>query len=282
MNILAIETTGAYASVAFAKADRGHVQIISRINGQDRFSHLQNLAPQIQQVLDEANLAVGDLDLIAVSKGPGSFTGIRIGVATARALCQALDLPCVGVPSLEALAMRAMPGEIALGTGAAANCRQIEADAQQTSENCRKIAADDSQSPENGRWDLGNTLICPILDAKRSQVYGGGYYIRDGFPVEEVKAGPYTLEEFMEAVKDYDEVLFMGDGVDKYGDEILRVRTGRTAFAPEEIRYQDAWSVALLGCKMQTEGNTVAFDKLQPEYMRMAEAERKLREKQGK
>ena len=236
MYILAIETTGAFASVALAKADQpgSEVQILCRVNGHDRFSHLQNLTPQIKQVLDEAGIAISDLDLIAVSKGPGSFTGIRIGVSTARALCQALNIPCVGVPSLDALAMRAEAEE--------------------------------------------GTLVCPILDARRSQVYGGGYFFRDGFPVEEVKAGPYTLAEFLEAVKDYD-VLFLGDGVDKYGEDIKEARAGKTGFA--QI-YQEAPEVAWLGYRMQELGETVTFDKLQPEYMRMAEAERKLREKQGK
>ena len=264
MNILAIETTGAFASVAFAKSETPGMlaQIISKVNGCDRFSHLQNLTPQIQQVLEDAGktdefdegLTVKDLDYIAVSVGPGSFTGIRIGVATARALAQSLDIPCVGVSSLEALAMRIQPGEC-------------------------NVAVEGIQTG----WDVTeDTLICPILDARRSQVYGGGYFIKDRFPVEEIKAGPYTLDEFLEAAKDYDKVCFLGDGVDKYGGEIVAGRKGRTGFAREKIRYQDAGQIARLGCRMYEEGKAVSFAKLQPEYMRMAEAERKLREKQGK
>ncbi|MCQ2545117.1 MAG: tRNA (adenosine(37)-N6)-threonylcarbamoyltransferase complex dimerization subunit type 1 TsaB [Clostridia bacterium] len=258
MNILAIETTGAFASVAFAKSETPGMlaQIISKVNGCDRFSHLQNLTPQIKQVLEDTgeDLTVKDLDYIAVSVGPGSFTGIRIGVSTARALAQSLGIPCVGVPTLEALAMRIQPGE------ATAAVKGI-----QTS------------------WDVTeDTLICPILDARRSQVYGGGYFIKDRFPVEEIKAGPYTLEEFLEAVKGYDKVCFLGDGVDKYGSEIFVGCKGRTGFAREEIRYQDSGQIARLGCRMYEEGKAVSFDQLQPEYMRMAEAERKLREKQGK
>ncbi|MBQ3184720.1 MAG: tRNA (adenosine(37)-N6)-threonylcarbamoyltransferase complex dimerization subunit type 1 TsaB, partial [Firmicutes bacterium] len=89
MYILAIETTGAFASVALMKDDK----IIGHVSGNDRFSHLQNLMPQVETVIKENELSIGDIDLIAVSNGPGSFTGIRIGVSTARALSQILDIP---------------------------------------------------------------------------------------------------------------------------------------------------------------------------------------------
>ena len=97
MYILAIETTGAFASVALAKAEGTRCDILSHVHGHDRFSHLQNLTPQINEVLTEAALSIDDIGAIAVSHGPGSFTGIRIGVSTARALAQAKDITCVPV-----------------------------------------------------------------------------------------------------------------------------------------------------------------------------------------
>ena len=117
MYILAIETTGAFASVALAEcgaAADGQAaggtdgpKILAHVEGHDRYSHLQNLTPQIGQVLSDAGITVDDLSAIAVANGPGSFTGIRIGVSTARALSQVKGVPCVPVSSLEALAMRA-------------------------------------------------------------------------------------------------------------------------------------------------------------------------------
>ena len=231
MHILAIETTGAYASVALAEDDK----IILKVEGHDRFSHLQNLTPQISQVLGEGGLSIGDVDAIAVSQGPGSFTGIRIGVSTARALGQVSGRLCVPVPTLEALAMRA--------------------DAK------------------------ADTLICPILDARRSQVYGGGYFLEDGFPVEKIKAGPYTIEEFLELTADYDSVLFLGDGVDAYREKIEQLRPAGLAFAS---LYQDAEQVARLGKRLFERGISFSYEGLKPEYMRAPEAERKLKEKQGK
>ena len=254
MYILAIETTGAFASVALAgggATDRQQTcgtdgpKILAHVEGHDRYSHLQNLTPQIGQVLSDAGITVDDLSAIAVANGPGSFTGIRIGVSTARALSQVKGVPCVPVSSLEALAMRAS-------------------------------STDDAKA---------GALICPILDARRSQVYGGGYVFEDmagGAVLKEVvKAGPYTIDEFMEEIRDYSRVFMMGDGVDTCGEKINELRSEGIAFAPEEIRYQRAEEVALLGAEKFASGGGVTFDRLEPEYMRMAEAERKLRAKQA-
>lgn len=297
MYILAIETTGAFASVALLKKEKTKTEILSQIRGNDRFSHLQNLTPQIEWVLkngakansqsliddtetlsnadteDETlshadidaiavpkdeTLTIADIDAIAVSQGPGSFTGIRIGVSTARALAQVADKPCIAVPTLEALAMRAA---------------------------------------QTAKTDSKQTLYCPILDARRSQVYGGGYFIRGGFPVEIIKAGAYTIEEFLELVKEQealskiDASYFLGDGVDAYREKIRDLRKEQeaegssrgsgTEFATEEIRYQDAVQVAILADKLYNEGGACDFEALKPEYMRLAEAERKLRDKKA-
>lgn len=236
MYILAIETTGAFASVALMKDDK----IIGHVSGNDRFSHLQNLMPQVETVIKENKLSIGDIDLIAVSNGPGSFTGIRIGVSTARALSQILDIPCVAVPSLDALALR------------------------------------------GAEYAKGDILICPMLDARRSQVYAGGYFIKDGYPVEEIKAGPYMLDEFLAKVAGYDQILVLGDAMDKYADKMAEIRPEGTLDTPEDIRYQDASCVAALGAKLYAENGGLSYNEVQPEYMRMAEAERKLKEQQAK
>ena len=234
MYILAIETTGAFASVALMKDDK----IIGHVSGNDRFSHLQNLMPQVETVIKENKLSIGDIDLIAVSNGPGSFTGIRIGVSTARALSQILDIPCVAVPSLDALALR------------------------------------------GAEYAKGDILICPMLDARRSQVYAGGYFIKDGYPVEEIKAGPYMLDEFLAKAAGYDQILVLGDAMDKYADKMAEIRPEGTLDTPEDIRYQDASCVAALGAKLYAKKGGLSYNEVQPEYMRMAEAERKLKEKQ--
>ena len=250
MYILAIETTGAFASVALMKDDK----IIGHVSGNDRFSHLQNLMPQVEAVIKENELSIGDIDLIAVSNGPGSFTGIRIGVSTARALSQILDIPCVAVPSLDALAMRG-------------------------DEYAKAHAAGAQDSSEEKECPL---LICPMLDARRRQVYAGGYFIKDGYPVEEIKAGPYMLDEFLSKAAGYDQILVLGDAMDKYADKMAEIRPEGTLDTPEDIRYQDASCVAALGAKIYEEKGGLLYNEVQPEYMRIAEAERKLKEQQAK
>lgn len=242
MHVLGIETTGAFASAALIDDDT----VLGYVKGTDRFSHLQNLMPQIESIVRESGVALKDIDVIAVSCGPGSFTGIRIGVSSARALSQVLGTPCVTVSSLEALAMNAV-----------------------------------SEAGEAGEAGE-NVLVCPMLDARRSQVYAGGYFLEDGWPVEKIKAGPYMLDEFLQKAQSYDSILLMGDATDTYAEKIAELRPKGTETASADIKYQDAVTVARLGAKIYAEKGGLAYNQVEPDYMRIAEAERKLREKQRK
>ena len=242
MYVLGIETTGAFASAALIDDDA----VLGYVKGTDRFSHLQNLMPQIESIVRESGVALKDIDVIAVSCGPGSFTGIRIGVSSARALSQVLGTPCVTVSSLEALAMNAV-----------------------------------SEAGEVGEAGE-NVLVCPMLDARRSQVYAGGYFLEGGWPVEKIKAGPYMLDEFLQKAQSYDSILLMGDATDTYAEKIAELRPEGTETASADIKYQDAVTVARLGAKIYAEKGGLAYNQVEPDYMRIAEAERKLREKQRK
>ncbi len=236
MYILGIETTGVFASVALMK----NREIVGYVKGSDRFSHLQNLMPQIETVLEEGGITFKDIEAIAVSCGPGSFTGIRIGVSSARALSQMTRIPCVSVPSLAALAMNA------------------------------------------AFIDNKDILICPMMDARRNQIYAGGYFFENGFPVEKIKAGAYMLDEFLSKTERYDRILTLGDAIDVYEEKMKNLRLRGTETASEDIRYQDAVSVVRLGAELYRKNGGITYDKVEPDYMRLAEAERKLREKQRK
>ena len=102
MYILAIETTGPFGSVALVSEEETKCVVLGELTSTDEMNHLKDLLPQASRLLDSANVAKSELSRIAVSAGPGSFTGIRIGVSTARALAQALEIPCVSVPTLDA------------------------------------------------------------------------------------------------------------------------------------------------------------------------------------
>ena len=115
-------------------------------------------------------------------------------------------------------------------------------------------------------------------------MYGGGYFLKNGYPVEMVKGGAYTVEEFLAKTEEYDRILLLGDGADAYGETIAEARQERekiTEIAPESIRYQDAVTVGKLGAKLLQEGAGLSYQGLLPDYMRQAEAERKLAEKQA-
>ena len=266
MYILAIETTGAFASVALLEAEKDAKsgRVLEVIHGNDRFSHLQNLAPQISAILENNALSIDDMTAIAVSHGPGSFTGIRIGVSTARGLAQMLGIPCIPVSSLEALALRAEePG----------------------------CAGGDDTPEQTPEQTLEHTLICPILDARRKQVYGAAYELNGGRLICRIPPASLMMTEFLDRLDQElaagQKILFLGDGIDTCGDLIQNwantaEQAGRliaVSYAPKASRYQDAGTVSARGFQLYQEGKSCGYMELQPEYLRMAEAEKKLRDR---
>ena len=127
MLILAIETTGPYASVALT--DGTDYRMLT--NDSD-YSHLQETVPMVKKLMEQENAKPEELSAVSVSRGPGSFTGVRIGMATAKGLAQVWDKPIVEVPTLESFAYADMPY-------------------------------------------TNSVLICPVFDARRSQVYAAAF-----------------------------------------------------------------------------------------------------------
>lgn len=102
MLVLAIDTASIYCAVALIR----HNSVIARIDERMNKGHAERLIGQITQIMTQANITLDQVERIAVNVGPGSFTGVRVGVATARALALALEIPAVGVSALEALAVQ--------------------------------------------------------------------------------------------------------------------------------------------------------------------------------
>ena len=233
MNILAIETTAAAASAAVIDSD----ECVHEVKSEANMTHLQNLMPLIEQALEDCGLSLKDIGGIAVSRGPGSFTGIRIGMATAKGLAQVLQVPVAEVPTLKAMSM-------------------------------------------NG-WNFGG-IVCPVLDARRSQVYAAAYVFEEDEMKELLPEGAYDPQAVVDAVAGKGPVLFMGDGIGNPKIRtILEEGVGPEAFfAPEEKRFQTAEMVAVLGLEIFREGGAVSYSEAQPEYLRKSEAERKREEKE--
>ena len=262
MFILAIETTGPYGSVALLDGDGN---VLGYEVSRDTMSHLKDLIPMVDTVLKKSGVAKEEIDLMAPSVGPGSFTGIRIGVSTARALCQALGIRAVPVPTLEAFCFK----ESAPAAGGCQGGGGVV-----TSAACDGAAACEAGAQCDG------PAVCAIINARRGQVYG----MIDGF----MKPGPYMLTDVLEVYKSKLEpcgrrMLFFGDGIDAYEKDIKEA-LGQPGpgyeFVPAKDRYQDAvsvgrWAAAHLR-RHGIEDSTVGFENLLPDYMRRAEAEQKL------
>ena len=102
MIILGIDSASVSCSVATLNGEKSSSRLVN--NG---LTHSQTLLPLIAEVTDEAKISAKDIDLIAITKGPGSFTGLRIGMATAKGIAAPFDTPCVAVSTLEAIASTA-------------------------------------------------------------------------------------------------------------------------------------------------------------------------------
>ena len=234
MLILAIETTGPVSSVALNRDG-----IITEIKNEDSYSHLQQLMPMVKRLMDEEGVKGEDLDAIAVSQGPGSFTGIRIGMVSAKGLAQVWDKPIVEVPTLAGFAFRDYDWE---EDKKYLYCPVIDAKMHQV------YAA---------AYEKNN---------EAAVVPGASYYIDEYLGLLE------------EAAKGYDAVVFFGDGHEVYGDNIDAFDILH-AIAPEEDLCQSSLGTAVLGAKLFEQRKLKSCYDAQPEYFRLPEAERKFRTK---
>ena len=220
MFILGIETTGKVGSVAIIDSSGKTVNRVTT----DSMSHLRELVPMIKELVDELGISLNELDAIAVSVGPGSFTGIRIGLATAKTLAQTLGKKCISVNSLEIF----------------------------------KEKAD------------SDNKVAVIYNARRGQVYGA-IYGNDGSEI--LAPGPYMLDEVLEVAEEYDDIKWYGDGVIAYADRL----SGMNIAEIDEMN-QSADMVCRYACLKFEDGELLDFDQLEPEYMRLPEAEQKLKD----
>ena len=101
MKLLAVDTSGPVCGVAVTDGER----VLSEYIAQNKYTHSASLMPMVERCMESAGCALGDLDALAVVTGPGSFTGVRIGVATVKGLAHGSGKPCIGVDALEALAV---------------------------------------------------------------------------------------------------------------------------------------------------------------------------------
>lgn len=225
MKLLAVESATLSGGAAILDGDR----LLGEITLNIALTHSERLLSAVDRLLADCGLAPGELEGLAVSVGPGSFTGLRVGLATVKGLALALGLPVAPVPTLDALA---------------------------------------------ARLPFAEAAVCPILDARKGEVYLALYRWRGDAMSRE---GDYLALPPELAVAELPApVILLGDGIDacrpwlgRLGDE--------ARIAPAAQRLPAASTVAQLGHAVLSAGGGVDPDGLVPLYLRPSEAELKAR-----
>lgn len=235
MKILGIDSSGLVASVAVVEDG----VILGEYTMNYKKTHSQTLLPMLDELCQMTELDLNSVDAIAIAAGPGSFTGLRIGAATAKGLGLALDKPLVEVPTLEGLA-----------------------------------------------YNLHGTdrLVCPLMDARRNQVYTGIYrFVPEGNDFSLMAVEQQCAKDIREVLARLNElqqeVIFLGDGVPVYRNIIEQELQVKYYYASPSNNRQRAASVAALGAVLYGQGRVVTAAEHQPEYLRKSQAEREQEEK---
>lgn len=230
MKILAIDSSGMVASVAIADGD----VLVAEYTINHKKTHSQTLLPMINEISKMTELDINTIEAVAIAGGPGSFTGLRIGSATAKGLGLALNIPIINVPTMDAMAY---------------NLYGIDG------------------------------IICPIMDARREQVYTGLYSFDGGTFNVVMEQKPVAVRELVEKINELNrKVTFTGDGVDSYKDIINKNIKVPFEFAPVHLNRQRAASLAALAQQYAEIGKFETAAEHKPEYLRLSQAERERKE----
>lgn len=233
MKLLAIDSSGLVASVAVIEEET----LVAEYTMNYKKTHSQTLLPMLEEIKKSIDLDLSSIDAIAVAAGPGSFTGLRIGSATAKGLGLALDKPLISVPTVDALAY---------------NLYDTDED----------------------------TIICPIMDARRKQVYTGMYCFLNHQMQVVKEQDAVALEELIKELNQMERpVIFLGDAVPVYKELIQESCKVPYSFAPAHLGRQRAGAVGMLGTLYFKEGKTESAAEHKPEYLRVSQAERERAER---
>lgn len=223
MLILGIESSAGAASAAVVKDGT----LLGEFYVNTKQTHSQTLLPMVEALLKNLGISCRDLDRMAVANGPGSFTGVRIGVGCVKGMALPHNTPCCGVSTLEAIAYGGLACE--------------------------------------------GSVLCAVMDARRSQVYNALFRVERGQLVRLTEDRAISIAQLGDECREYGEkFVLLGDG-----SAICHTAFSQwgARLAPEAIRYQRASSVALLA----EWAPTVEPAALLPTYLRLPQAERELK-----
>lgn len=249
MKLIALDSSGLVASVAVL-CDQ---ELVGEYTINHKKTHSQTLLPMLDELKSMTELELDTVDAIAVAGGPGSFTGLRIGSATAKGLAWTMNVPVISVPTIDAMAYH---------------------------------------------FYGSDKLICPVMDARREQVYCGIYtFERVADKQDSGDTGYFgtyrlkiikescaiSVEELVGQLNQLaQDVIILGDGVPVYQEKIKELLKVPYSFAPAHCNRQRAANVAVLGAAYYAEGKVQAAKDHAPEYLRLSQAEReRMEEMQG-
>ena len=223
MNIVAIDTSGPVASCAVMKDG----EIVHAISMNQGLTHSETIMPALDESMFAAGLTAKEVDVFAAVAGPGSFTGVRIGVCAVKGLAHAYNTPCVQIDALEALAMN---------------------------------------------FQHFNGIACPILDARRNQVYCAAFDMKNGLPERILEDDAIEIGAFLEKLPRDRKLVFLGDGLRVHAQKIRETLGEQAIIAPANLRQLRAEAACLLA--EQKKDQWMEGRMLTPIYLRVPQAER--------
>ena len=233
MLLLAFETSAKAASVALFQDSK----LLGESYQNTGLTHSQTLIVMAEDLLTQCSHTPQDVQAVAVAEGPGSFTGVRIGVAAAKGFAWGSDIPCYGVSTLESMA---------LGLGAYQG------------------------------------YVCPVMDARRSQVYNALFYVNRGVVSRVTEDRAIALSDLKAELQALSEPIFLvGDGSTLTYNTLSGEIPG-LVLPPEQKMHQRAVGVGLAALQKIAAGEIGDGNALTPNYLRLSQAERERLEKQGK
>lgn len=219
---LGIDTANKPLSVAIVKDG----QILAEENTSTAINHSLGAMPAIEEIFKKVDMTPSDIDAIAVSEGPGSYTGVRIGVTIAKTLAWTLNKPLVGISSLKAIAANVL---------------------------------------------FFDGLICPLIDARRGNVYAGAYRSYKGKLTSVIEDGHYSIDELMTLLEGHEvPILFVGKDTALHTNLLIERFESDAVIAPLHFNSPRASSLVYIA---QQVDEKIDIHHFVPEYHRIAEAE---------
>lgn len=232
MKILGIDTSTQVASVAVLDDNI----VIGEFTINTKKTHSQKIMPMIENLLFDLEMEISDIDRIAVANGPGSFTGVRIGVTVAKGLAHANNIEIITLSTLATMAFNYMDSDY---------------------------------------------IVCPLIDARRDQVYSAIYSFENQKPVVKFEDDIIMIDDLIDKLKlisdqTNQKVIILGDCVDKFETRIKDLLGDKLVMPSYSQRITRASSVA---CASNYMGEKTNYNDAKVNYLRVTEAERNLKDK---